>query len=457
MSNFKSTAVPNTTKNIVSSTDASLTATAADNFFSSSDHDGNVSRQAKKDDIPHLNHALKVSTKIISSSGDEDQYDNKDLCVEEEDTYAGSESESDSYIDGVRTIDSQDFIEIEDIVEDVDSISDFSIQSNATSIDESHGDGEEEMTQEWDVVSNVGSVKSVDTFTTTTSEPKMPLPSPYRYPDIQCEHDLTPTRNQSCDDIVKEGEGTEKNLQDSSPPRLGPHKAMRPISPGEVTLSSGITMSGDDTATGGSNTTTTSPTMKHPSGSRGNINSSSPNNVVNAVEIANDLERRQKEVGLFSEMANSGTGFDTSPDDSADRHTSSGSGSYHDGSTRSATTNGDDAADQRKKEMNAFLALFTVVQGDVTNVQEFKDSDPLSPPSTLKVSENDIIGTSPHSLPPISGFTTPPPFPPRQFPPPIKRYGSHDSEFYNQTVEAHNIENRDTHQNVPLYESNMVT
>jgi len=95
--------------------------------------------------------------------------------------------------------------------------------------------------------------------------------------------------------------------------------------------------------TGGTNTTTNFSKTKHYTGSRGNNNSSSPNNAVMTVEIANDLEQRKKGMGLFSNMANSGAMFHTSPDDSADRHTSRGSGSSPDRSTRSAATNDGDA------------------------------------------------------------------------------------------------------------------
>jgi len=99
---------------------------------------------------------------------------------------------------------------------------------------------------------------------------------------------------------------SDQNSQHSSPPRLGPHKNMRPLSPGVVTLPSGATTSidGENDSVFGNTLSVNSPTL--------------------------------------------------------------------------------------------------IVKGDNTNVQDFKDSDPLSPPSTPRPSENGM--TPPRSPPGINGF-----------------------------------------------------
>merc|ERR1740136_227193 len=66
-----------------------------------------------------------------------------------------------------------------------------------------------------------------------------------------------------------------------------------------------------------------------------------------AAEIAKDLLRRTKDMGLFSAMANSGGRFG-SPD-SLNSHMSSG--------RSSPKTNGNDDTEYRKKEMNVFSAI----------------------------------------------------------------------------------------------------
>jgi len=102
---------------------------------------------------------------------------------------------------------------------------------------------------------------------------------------------------------------SDQNLQHSSPTRLGPHKNMRPLSPGVVTLPSGATISvdGENDSVFGNTFSVNSPTL--------------------------------------------------------------------------------------------------IVKGVNTNVQDFKDYDPLSPPGTPRASENGSIRTPPRSPPPMNGFS----------------------------------------------------
>mmetsp|Transcript_3179 Transcript_3179/g.6576 ORF Transcript_3179/g.6576 Transcript_3179/m.6576 type:complete len:504 (+) Transcript_3179:145-1656(+) len=155
-----------------------------------------------------------------------EDYYNNDLCVideNDEDSYTGIVSEYDKYVDGAITIDEhecaqdiihkterreypdlsvassiiideQSFFEMVATTEDLDSFSDFTILNDANSIDYSHisliklcsddddnNDYEDEETiQGWDVVSDIKSVKSIDTFMMTNSNPAMLLSISYR-------------------------------------------------------------------------------------------------------------------------------------------------------------------------------------------------------------------------------------------------------------------------------------
>jgi len=149
--------------------------------------------------------------------------DSNDLWVieeDDEDTCTSINSEYDTYVDGVITtdehevtqdivnkherrayanlsvassisIDGQSFFEMNDTTEDFDSLSNFTILNDANSFGYSHisltelcgdddDDEEEETTQGWDVVSDLQSVKSIDTLMTVNSEPTMPLSISYR-------------------------------------------------------------------------------------------------------------------------------------------------------------------------------------------------------------------------------------------------------------------------------------
>jgi len=159
-------------------------------------------------------HKKPVLNNCIFDSGGRNG--NNDLWVIEEDAYTGINSERDEYVDDVITandqevaqciiiksersaytnlsiassniIYEQDFIEMKDIVEDLNSISDFTFLNDAISIDYSEislvefcGDNEEETSEGWDVVSDLQSVKSVDTCMTITSKPAMPLSASYK-------------------------------------------------------------------------------------------------------------------------------------------------------------------------------------------------------------------------------------------------------------------------------------
>jgi len=156
-------------------------------------------------------HKKPVLNNRIFEGGDKD--DNNHLWVIEEDdddAYNGINLEYDTNDDGTNTtneqevaqdimnkvekrentnlsiasshiIDEQGFFEMKNALEDLDSISNFTILNDAHSIDYSQislielcgGDDNEEATQEWDVVSDLQSVKSMDTFMTTTTKPSL--------------------------------------------------------------------------------------------------------------------------------------------------------------------------------------------------------------------------------------------------------------------------------------------
>jgi len=163
------------------------------------------SRNSRKGKKPMLNNNML-------DYGSEEEY--SDLLVDDENTYAGSIAEYNINVDNVITdsdhvavrdilikneesintnpiassdiINEHSFTEIENIAEDIDSISEFTFLNDATSIDfsqvsllELQADDEEEINRGWDVVSDLLSVESADTFMPKTSR-KIPISSPYR-------------------------------------------------------------------------------------------------------------------------------------------------------------------------------------------------------------------------------------------------------------------------------------
>jgi len=156
-------------------------------------------------------HKKPVLNNCIFEGGDKD--DNNHLWVieeDDEDAYNGINSEYDTYDDVTNTtdeqvvaqdimnkiekrdntnlsiassniIDEQGFFEMKNAAEDLDSISNFTILNDAHSIDYSQislielcdGDDNEETTQGWEVVSDLQSVKSMDTFMTTATKPSL--------------------------------------------------------------------------------------------------------------------------------------------------------------------------------------------------------------------------------------------------------------------------------------------
>ena len=161
-----------------------------------------------KNDIKRMKHVLKLRRKKIRKPMlNNDTFDggcesdNSDFLVEEEDV--ASNTEQNQHDDRVITIDNQvtgaaqellpiliiddQHFEREDFVEDLDSISDFTVLQDAISIGYSHvsmeklcADDDEGTSQGWDMVSDLMSVKSVDTLMTNKSIETIPLSTTYK-------------------------------------------------------------------------------------------------------------------------------------------------------------------------------------------------------------------------------------------------------------------------------------
>jgi len=161
-----------------------------------------------KKDIKRMKHILKLRRKkarkpmLNNDTFDGGcESDNSDFLVEEEDV--ASNTDQNQYDDRVITVDNQvtgaaqellpiliiddQHFEREDFVEDLDSISDFTVLQDAISIGYSHvsmeklcADDDEGTSQGWDMVSDLMSVKSVDTLMTNKSIETIPLSTTYK-------------------------------------------------------------------------------------------------------------------------------------------------------------------------------------------------------------------------------------------------------------------------------------